>query len=43
MKRRMTLVSSDVTFPSEAEIVVQSPSAVEELIDAPKGIPLTGN
>lgn len=38
MKRRMTLVPSDVTFPSEVGDEEQPPPAVEEQIDAPHGI-----
>lgn len=33
MKRRMTLVSSDVTFPSDTANAEQSPSAVEDIFE----------
>lgn len=39
MNRRMTLVASDVTFPSDSVSNEQLPSAAEVLIDTPKGIP----
>lgn len=38
IKRRMTLVSSDVLFPSDADKGEQHLLAVDEQIVAPKGI-----